>query len=48
MSANNLPVFVPGDQPEPVRDTPEVEEAKRKHLEAWTAIAKHNEAQSII
>lgn len=37
---------MPGEQPEPVRDTPEVEEAKRKHLEVWEAIAKHNQAQS--
>lgn len=37
VAANNLPVF----NPEPVRDTPEVEEAKRKHFEAYQAIAQH-------
>ncbi|KAI9565970.1 hypothetical protein GHT06_009768 [Daphnia sinensis] len=45
VAANNLPVFIPGHQPEPVQDTPEVEEAKRKHLEAWAAIAQQNKAQ---
>jgi hypothetical protein len=45
VAANNLPVFYPGEQP---KDTPEVEEAKRKHLDTWTAIAKQNKAQSKI
>jgi hypothetical protein len=46
VAANNLPVFYPGNLPEPVQDTPEVLEAKRKHLETWSAIAKQNLAQS--
>lgn len=44
VAANNLPVFIPGHQPEAVQDTPEVQEAKRKHLEAWAAIAQQNKA----
>ncbi len=48
VAANNLPVFYPGNQPEPVQDTPEVVEAKRKHLETWTAIANQNKVQGKI
>ncbi|XP_057370480.1 uncharacterized protein LOC130691548 isoform X2 [Daphnia carinata] len=42
VAANNLPVHFPGHQPQ---DTPEVEEARRKHLEAFAAIAQQNKAQ---
>ena len=45
VAANNLPQFIPANLPEPVRDTLEVEAAKQQHLQAWQAIADHQQAQ---